>query len=315
MKSLKRIFCLIMIAALLCSIGPVASAEERSLMDKTPYADALYRLGLFLGTDQGYELDAGLTREQAITLVVRFMGAEEKALAANYPHPFTDVSSWASPYVGYAYVNRITRGIGATSFGALDPVTEPQFMTFLLRLLGYVEGTDFTWDAPYDLAEEVGLVPDSLPQSTDFTRGCAVVQCWRLLTVETVNGGTLAQRLMDDGVFTSADWSAARKAVSNDDDSSEDNSNGAGFVPEIEPPVTPGGTGSSGGSSGDTSGGTSGGTSGDTSGGTSGDTSGGTSGDTSGGTSGDTSGGASGDSGSTQTGNPNENETEDVVLP
>ena len=179
-------------------------------MDKEPYAEALNRLGLFLGTEEGYSLEDSLTREQAITLVVRFLGAEEAALEENASHPFTDVADWASPYVGYAYTNGITKGVSAARFAADNAVTEPQFMTFLLRLLGYVDGTDFTWDAPYALAEEVGMVPDDQPQSTPFTRGCAVVLCWRLLTIQTIQGDTLAERLMDAGVFTGKEWKDAQ---------------------------------------------------------------------------------------------------------
>ena len=232
-KYWKRLLCLLMAAALLCTL-PVALAEERGDMDKEPYADALNRLGLFLGTEEGYSLENSLTREQAITLVVRFLGAEETALEENNPHPFTDVAGWASPYVGYAYTNGITKGVSAARFGADKAVTEPQFMTFLLRLLGYEDGTDFTWDAPYALAEEVGMVPDDQPQSTPFTRGCAVVLCWRLLTIETLQGDTLAERLMDAGVFTSKEWKDAQAVAQGKDPDA------GGHKPSVRPDPDPG---------------------------------------------------------------------------
>lgn len=54
-------------------------------------AEALKTLGLFQGTNKGFELEKTLTREQAITLIVRLLGAEAEAKEKNPEHPFTDV--------------------------------------------------------------------------------------------------------------------------------------------------------------------------------------------------------------------------------
>lgn len=77
---------------------------------KEIYEDALFSLGLFLGTGTTYALDHELTREQGITILVRTLGKDEEALSGNYSHPFTDVSEWADGYVGYCYTNNITNG-------------------------------------------------------------------------------------------------------------------------------------------------------------------------------------------------------------
>ena len=75
-----------------------------------------YSYGLVNGTatdedgNVDMNLDSTLTRQEATTLLVRLLGAEEDALASGYTAPFTDVAQWAKPYVGYAYENGIVNG-------------------------------------------------------------------------------------------------------------------------------------------------------------------------------------------------------------
>lgn len=95
-------------------------------------ADALYSLGLFLGTNKGYELNNSLTREQSAMLLVRMLGALETAEAGSYTHPFTDVAPWASKVVAYAYANEYVKGYSATKYGGADTVTDFQYLTIVL---------------------------------------------------------------------------------------------------------------------------------------------------------------------------------------
>ena len=45
----------------------------------------------------------------------------------------------------------------ALRFGT-DAVTAPQYVTFLLRVLGYSDASgDFAWDDPFPLAEQAGI--------------------------------------------------------------------------------------------------------------------------------------------------------------
>jgi hypothetical protein len=81
-------------------------------------AEMFRSLGLFLGTDQGFELYRRMTRAEAGTLIVRFMGEEKAALAQNNRHPFRDVPSWADPYVGWLYKNNIVIMSNTESSGA-----------------------------------------------------------------------------------------------------------------------------------------------------------------------------------------------------
>ena len=56
-------------------------------------AEMLKALGLFIGTNNGFELHRHLTRTEAAALIVRFMGEEKNALAQINKHPFKDVQT------------------------------------------------------------------------------------------------------------------------------------------------------------------------------------------------------------------------------
>ena len=92
-KSLKL---LVLALSLVLCFGLVASTAMAASF--TDCADALAELNLFKGTDDGYQLDRSLTREEAATMLVRLLGQEEEALLSSAEkHPFTDVSEWADP--------------------------------------------------------------------------------------------------------------------------------------------------------------------------------------------------------------------------
>ena len=69
-------------------------------------ADDLNHLGLFKGTDKGYELDKALTRAEGITLLSRLLASEESIKGSNYWHPFKDVPKWADKSVGCMHYSK-----------------------------------------------------------------------------------------------------------------------------------------------------------------------------------------------------------------
>lgn len=66
-------------------------------INNDPYAQAemLKQLGLFGGTEKGFELERNMTRAEAAVMLVRFMGAEGQVRAGIWHHPFKDVPQWA----------------------------------------------------------------------------------------------------------------------------------------------------------------------------------------------------------------------------
>lgn len=78
-----------------------------------------------------------------VTMLVRLLGQEEDALAGTWTTPFQDVPDWAAPYVGYAYEKGLTNGKSETRFDPDSTIRASEYLTFVLRALGYVSGTDF----------------------------------------------------------------------------------------------------------------------------------------------------------------------------
>ena len=154
---------------------------------RSPYSDAeqaaweLYNLGLFIGIgndEQGkpvFELDRTLTRNEAITLLVRLLGREEEALSSKWTIPFSDVDEWAVPYVGYAYSNGLTNGTSASTFSGNQDVSATQYLTFILRALGYASGIDYEWDKAWILTDQLNITHGEYSSGRSFTRGDAVI--------------------------------------------------------------------------------------------------------------------------------------------
>lgn len=173
---MKRFIAVILSLALLCSLVPaVFAASDADQKD----AQALYDLGLFQGTGSNadgtpnFDLDRTPTRAEAVTMLVRLLGKDAEAQAGSWTTPFTDVADWAKPYVGYAYTNGLTTGTSATTFGGEDSINTTQYLTFVLRALGYTSGTDFQWDSAWTKADEIGLTNGYTynVSTTTFTRG------------------------------------------------------------------------------------------------------------------------------------------------
>jgi hypothetical protein len=171
-------------------------------------AQELSRLGLFRGTDSGFELDRAPSRAEAMVMLIRLLGKESAALSYQPPadspaHPFDDVPKWADPYVSYAYRNGLTKGLSDDKFGAGETVTTPQYFTFVLRSLGYSDGAgDFAWNTSIEKAYSIGIVTtqDYRQASDEFLRGNLADVSLAALSAK-MNGveTTLLDKLVADG--------------------------------------------------------------------------------------------------------------------
>lgn len=167
----------IMLVALFCFplVTYAASNEQINA------ADSLHDLGLFSGVGNNadgtpnYALDREPTRAESVTMLVRLLGKEEEAKSKEWNTPFNDVADWAKPYVGYAYNNGLTSGTSSTTFGGSSKVTASQYLTFVLRALGYNSGTDFQWDKAWELSDKIGITNGQYNENSGFTRGDTAV--------------------------------------------------------------------------------------------------------------------------------------------
>lgn len=154
---MKRFFTLLFTALLLTA----ALCVSASASQYNSVAQDLSAIGMFRGTGNGFDLDRAPTRSEAAIMLVRLYGAEDKAKAAydagEITHPFTDVSAYTSPYVAWLYTNGITNGTSATTFGSGRACTLQNYVVFLLRALGYKDGTDFQYAQATNLAQTCGF--------------------------------------------------------------------------------------------------------------------------------------------------------------
>lgn len=183
----KRLLCIVLLTAMFLSTIPAASAAA-PFVDPQYAAERLYYYGLFKGTENGFELDRGLTRLEALVMITRLEGLEDIIYGgwAGNPPPFVDVPEWGKDYVAFGYGDGLINGTSPNTFGSYDNISAEQFVTMLLRLLSYRDDFwVFHWDNPWPLAQEIGLVnPGEYPKGA-FTRGDAAKLCYRTLRLPT----------------------------------------------------------------------------------------------------------------------------------
>lgn len=201
MKRAAKILALLVVLVTVLTVSAFASDFDHC-------ADALKDLGLFQGTNKGYELDRAPTRTEAGVMLVRLLGKEEEAKAiTEYTAPFTDVQDWAKPYVQYLYDNGLTKGKNETTFGYSDLCTAQQYATFLLRALGYsdAEGGDFTYAKALDFAREKGVVDMANCDEKNFLRDDVVAMSYTALATAPKSGeADLLTKLVKEGAIQDA---------------------------------------------------------------------------------------------------------------
>lgn len=216
----KFVSACLMAGLLTCAAGAaqVGTIDNNYPGDTEAQAQMLYDLGLFKGTDKGFALEKSMTRAEASVMLTRLLGAEKTALAGKWKHPFTDVPQWADKYVGWLYQNGLAKGVSATLYGSQRNVTCGQYCIFLTRAhldADSYQGTAFVDNDEVRQTDEEG-----------FIRGDAVSLSARLLSTNYAKNGdesdrSVAEKLIDDGVFTAeqfknAAWDVLPRDYSND---------------------------------------------------------------------------------------------------
>ena len=179
MRSVRLRFMALVLAVLtLLSAACVpAAAQDYDVRKMTgeEAAAVLYGMGLFRGRgtlpdgSPDFRLGGTLTRAEAVVLLARLMCAEDEALSGRWEHPFAD-TGWADKYIGWAYANGVTAGIGGNLFGSDMEIPRNQFVTLVIRALGR---TDADWRNPYAVADVCGLWYGDV--SSPFIRGDAAL--------------------------------------------------------------------------------------------------------------------------------------------
>jgi peroxiredoxin len=161
MKKWSMTMLLVVMMATMLQIEGYGAVESES---NVQLANVLKRLEIFVGSDRGFELEKELTREESIVLMLKLMGKMKEAENENLVSTFIDVPKghWANKYIAYAHKINLTSGIGNGQFGLLAPVKTNQFITFVLRIMGYSDQMgEFDWKNPLSKAHELGLIEGS----------------------------------------------------------------------------------------------------------------------------------------------------------
>lgn len=204
-RFLTILFTTLLLTAALCV---TASAS-----DYDGVAEDLAAIGMFRGTASGFELDRAPTRSEAAIMLVRLYGAEDAAKTAyeagEIKHPFTDVSATASPYVAWLYTKGIANGTSATAFGSANKCSAQNYVVFLLRALGYKDGTDFQYADALDFAVTRGLMDLSF-YTGGFLRDDLAAVTYQALACDLADGSTY---LLDSLVKSGAIDAKAAKSI------------------------------------------------------------------------------------------------------
>ena len=172
----------------------------------TNCADSLHEMGLFQGTQNGYDLDRTPTRAEAAVMLVRLLGKEAEAKALTYTAPFTDLKGWEKPYVQYLYSNGLANGTNRTTFNPTGKCTAQMYAVFLLRALGYSDTADFSYANAIETAREQGIYDTGIINVQNFLRDDAAAASYTALSVSPKNSeGTLLDQLVCENAITEAD--------------------------------------------------------------------------------------------------------------
>jgi len=208
----RRISLLLVLAMLAVLLVPafVFAARDTSAEENLAYGlDALH---LFEGDVPGqhiYRLNDGMNRLEAVVMVIRMLGLEKEATRVHWANTFLDLPEWADTYIGFAKKEGIVDGVSPTQFGT-GACNLQMYLTFTLRALGYddITGNDFVWDRPETLAKQVGILTDSV-STTEFLRADAVTVTVNALSAKLKGSEkTLAESLIEKGVFTASAYDA-----------------------------------------------------------------------------------------------------------
>ena len=150
MRNLKRALSLGLTAAMISGLmvmgSSAASYADVADTDNVEAIEVLEAVGIMIGDENGnFNPDQNVTRNEMAVVMSNLM--EYNVASYKDTSPFTDVPSWAEPYVAACYTNGITAGTSATTYGGSDTVTTAQAALMLMKALGYFQySSDFGSD-------------------------------------------------------------------------------------------------------------------------------------------------------------------------
>ena len=150
MRNLKRALSLGLTAAMISGLmvmgSSAASYADVTSENNVEAIEVLESVGIMIGDESGnFNPDQNVTRNEMAVVMSNLM--EYNVASYKDTSPFTDVPSWAEPYVAACWTNGITAGYSDTIYGGSDTVTTAQAALMLMKALGYFQyASDFGSD-------------------------------------------------------------------------------------------------------------------------------------------------------------------------
>ena len=149
MRNLKRALSLALASVMvmgLMVVGTGASYVDVSSEQNQEAIEVLQAVGVMTGDENGnFNPDANVTRNEMAVVMSNLLDYTVSSYKGTAP--FSDVPSWAEPYVAACYTNGIIAGYDAKTFGGNDSVTTGQAALMLMKALGYFQyQSDFGQD-------------------------------------------------------------------------------------------------------------------------------------------------------------------------
>ena len=150
MRNLKRALSLGLTAAMISGLmvmgSSAASYADVTSENNVEAIEVLEAVGIMIGDENGnFNPDQNVTRNEMAVVMSNLM--EYNVASYKDTSPFTDVPSWAEPYVAACWTNGITAGYSDTIYGGSDTVTTAQAALMLMKALGYFQySSDFGGD-------------------------------------------------------------------------------------------------------------------------------------------------------------------------
>lgn len=177
-------------------------------------AAALKSIGLISGDAKGdLMLESQLKRSQASQFIVNLLGKNQyvKDNKDSYTTTsFSDVKAtdWFAASVGYCQQLGIASGYSDGTFKPNGTLSEKEFLSMLIKALGYTGSDEYTWSTVYQKAYELMLVVDSEYQiktedNKNFKRADVVKLMYTALNLKPKSEElTLIQKMVYSDIIT-----------------------------------------------------------------------------------------------------------------
>lgn len=157
MRNLKRALSLALASVMVLGmtvVGTGASYTDVTSKQNQEAIEVLQAVGIMVGDNNGnFNPDQKVTRNEMAVVMSNLMDYRAATYAGT--SPFTDVPSWAEPYVAACWTNGITSGYTKTTYGGSDSVTTSQAALMLMKALGYFQySSDFGSDWQFETVKQ-----------------------------------------------------------------------------------------------------------------------------------------------------------------